>query len=100
MSSIGRIAFKEAQALGIGGQPVIIRELIGIPRLVERHEITSLRGEHSTRKEKRQMSEQEKRQNKEIMEKFMRMTDEQKKLWLAVGDGMLMAQDILDGKAS
>ena len=46
------------------------------------------------------MSEQEKRQNKEIMEKFMRMTDEQKKLWLAVGDGMLMGQDILDGKAS
>ena len=45
------------------------------------------------------MSEQEKKQNEEIIKKFMRMSDEQKKLWMAVGDGMLMAQDIMERKA-
>lgn len=40
------------------------------------------------------MSEQEKRMIERMEEKFAKMTEEQKKLWFAVADGMMLAAEI------
>ncbi len=46
------------------------------------------------------MSEQEKKQSDKLIEMFKKMDEEQRRLWLAVADGMLIAQDIFERKAS
>lgn len=46
------------------------------------------------------MNENEKKQNDKLIELFKKMNDEQRALWFAVGDGMVMAQDIIERKAS
>lgn len=40
------------------------------------------------------MSEQEKRMIERLEEKLEKMTEEQKKLWFAVADGMMLAAEI------
>lgn len=40
------------------------------------------------------MSEQEKRMIERMEEKLAKMTEEQKKLWFAVADGMMLAAEI------
>ena len=46
------------------------------------------------------MNENEKKQNDKLVELLKKMNDEQRALWMAVGDGMVMAQDIIERKAS
>ena len=43
------------------------------------------------------MNENENKQNDKLVELFGKMNDE---LWIAVGDGMVMAQDIIERRAS
>lgn len=46
------------------------------------------------------MNENEKKQNDKVTELFKKMNDEQRTLWIAIADGMIMAQDIIERKAS
>ena len=46
------------------------------------------------------MNENENKQNDKLVELFGKMNNEQRALWIAVGDGMVMAQDIIERRAS
>ena len=46
------------------------------------------------------MNENEKKQQNKIYEIVKKMSDEQQALWFAIADGMIMAQDIIERKAS
>jgi hypothetical protein len=102
---VNAVALKEAQALGIGGQALVVLKLVGMPGLIIKHENTSFRGDYSnyrshSQERRKAMNENENKQNDKLVELFGKMNDEQRALWIAVGDGMVMAQDIIERRAS